>query len=197
MNPLLSALGVLDAAKSAAPKSEVIGFAPSPEAPALRPFQPEGRVLKSELPGVSNEAYTHFVFVMKVAALGAVSPSNGLGMFDMRYKRLADLGIVENPRYKRDVITNRSVQIADWVAPLTREGFLKSASVQYKVFVASMGKYFLDLRDRRLVLPQGVTASGALAILHRGGPGALTKWSEPDQQFESTRELFAHANGVF
>ena len=165
------------------------------ERPALRPFRPDGRVLKSELAGVSNEAWTDFVLSMRAGALDAVSASNGLGMFDLRYKRLADLGLVENVRYKRDPITNRSVQVADWIAPMTREGFLKSARDQYKAFVLSMRAYAGALQSGALPAPPGVTLSGALAILHRGGPSALRKWGE--QQFEQTRDLVKRVNGVF
>lgn len=178
------------------PKSKsVMSSADSePTAPALRPFRPDGRVLESPLSGVSNEQWTDFAFAMKVGRLDLISPSNGLGMFDMRYKRLADLGLVENLRYKRDVVTNRSVQVADWLPPLTRALFLKNASAQLKVFVASMKSYFNDLRDG-LPMPEGASMSGCLAILHRGGHGALAKWNEC--KFESTLELFNVANGVF
>ena len=201
-----------------APSNESIGFAPSEESevstPALRPFRPNDRVLESVLPGISHEAWTDFVFAMKVAPLSAISKSNGLGMFDLRYKRLQDLGLVTNLSYKRDPIINRSVQVADWVPPLTKEKFLKSANAQYKTFVASMKEYFEELRSGgwtggtalpvganggavMLKLPPGLTYSGALAILHRGGRSALAKWVDPEQQFEATRELVRVANGVF
>ncbi|MES2179851.1 MAG: hypothetical protein V4550_18465 [Gemmatimonadota bacterium] len=200
---------IVDARKPE-PASETIGFAP-PEAastaPALRPFRADERVLKSELPNVSNAAWTSFVFAMKVAPLDAVSPSNGLGMFDIRYKRLADLKLVENLRYKRDPITNRSVQVADWVPPLTRDLFLKSANAQYKVFVASCRAYYKLLKEAEhydecalrpdFERPDDVSMSGALAILHRGGRAALEKWSDPENRFEATLELFRNANGVF
>lgn len=199
MSNLLSALGVVDAVrKPASTNQDVIGYAAESESmQVLRPFRPDGRVLESALPGVSHEAWTDFVFAMKVAPLDAVSQSNGLGMFDIRYKRLADLNLVTNLRYKRDVITNRSVQVADWVKPLTKEKFLKSASAQYKVFVASMVAYYNELRTGAIPMPAGMTASGALAILHRGGRSALAKWSDPDQRFESTANLFRAANGAF
>ncbi len=200
-------------AASEAPKAESIGFAPpEPEvevsAPALRPFQPNDRVLESVLPGVSHKAWTDFVFAMKVAPLNSISKSNGLGMFDIRYKRLQDLGLVTNLSYRRDPIINRSVQVADWVPPLTKDKFLKSANAQYKTFVASMKAYFDELRTGTLTvgvngnaviitLPRGVSYSGALAILHRGGRSALAKWSDPTQQFEATRELVRVANGAF
>jgi hypothetical protein len=205
---ILSSLGAF-VAKPSAPRQEVIGFAPAEakQTIALKPFRSDGRVLESPLPEVSNEAFTDFVFAMKVAPLEAVSPSNGLGMFDMRYKRLADLGLVTNLRYRRDLVTNRSVQEADWVAPLDPVKFLRSAPLQYRVFVESVKRYSAGLRAGEIEMPKGgmpsiadgaasgVTESGCLAILHRGGPSALRKWNE--EQFEKTRELFLVANGHF
>ncbi len=173
-------------------KIDIIGFQPPS---ALKPFRPDGRVLESAFPGVSHEAFTDWVFAMRVQPLGAVSESNGLGLFDMRYKRLADFGFVTNIRYRRDAQTNRSVQEADWGSTLTLEKFLASASIQYKVFCASSRKYLDALRSGELVRPEGVSESGALAILHRGGPGALKKWS--DERFEKTEELFKRTNGWF
>jgi hypothetical protein len=176
---------------SEASTSEVSPLAAS----RLRPFRHNDRVLPSELPGVSNEQWTDFVLMMKVGSLNTISSSNGLGMFDIRYKRLADMGLVTNLRYRQDVITRRSVQEADWVAPLTRDKFLKSAGVQLKVFSESCKDYFNWLKCEQVKLPEGATFSGALAILHRGGKSALAKWDQ--QQFESTLELYRRVNGVF
>lgn len=178
---------------------EVIGYMP-PETTPIRPFRTDDRVMRSEIPGVTNEGWTDFVFVMKTGKLGDVSLSNGLGLFDTRYKRLADLGLVTNVSYKRDPVINRSVQVADWVPKLSKEIFLKSASLQYRVFSESMRRYAAAVRDGKLDLPEGgvpkeMTLSGMLAILHRGGPSALKKWG--DEKFEQTAELYRQANGVF
>jgi len=210
---MLKGLGVVDAIKQPEVRvksREIIGYAPSTESSALRPFRPDGRVLKSELPQVSNEQWTDFVFTMKSQQRNDVSPSNGLGMFDMRYKRLADLGLVTNVRYKFDPIIKRSVQIADWTGSLTRvdpvthqqtqtartkDEFLLSAADQYDVFVRSMRAYAREIAVGKIRIPVGVSVSGALAILHRGGRAALDKWQE--QQFPETRDLFLRTNGVF
>lgn len=175
----------------------VIGYASAEVEmpPALRPFRPDGRVLKSELPGIYDEQWTDYAFAMKIANRGDISLSNGLGMFDIRYKRLEDLGFVTNISYKRDPIINRSVQVAEWLPPYTQDKFLKSANFQYRAFSASNRHYFKELRNRSLSMPPGVTFSGALAILHRGGRSALAKWAT--QQFDETREIFDMANGIF
>lgn len=182
--------------------SESIGFAP-PESetevstPALRPFRPNDRVLESPLSGVSHDAWTDFVFAMKVAPLSAISKSNGLGMFDLRYKRLQDLGLVTNLSYKRDPIINRSVQVADWVPPLTKDKFLKSANAQYKTLVASVTRYVDAINSGTLHLPERTSLSGALAVLQRCGTGGLNKWDDKSSRFPDTIELFRRTNGLF
>lgn len=202
MSKILSGLGIFDALeKKPAPAlntgaKQIIGYAASGEAEgsALKPFRPSGRVFESKLPGVSNEAWTDFVFVMKTADLRDVSPSNGLGWFGMKYKRLADLGLVTNVRYKRGVA---GVQEADWKDPLTLDKFLHSPNAQYDTFEASMRDYYNMLLNGGVTPPNvpSMTVSGALAILHRGGPRALADWKTT--QFESTREIYQRANGVF
>jgi hypothetical protein len=58
----------------------------------------------------------------------------------------------------------------------------------------SLGLYHELLRAGDIARPAGVSLAGALAILHRGGRGALRKW--PDV-FSDTRALFEAAQGAF
>jgi hypothetical protein len=60
-----------------------------------------------------------------------------------------------------------------------------------------MQKYFEQMRSGEILQPLGVSVSGALAILHRAGPSALSKWAGTEGLFDTTRELFRAANGVF
>lgn len=170
---------------------EVIGYMPADaDAPtALRPFRPDDRVLKSELRDVPDAAWTDFVIAIRRG------PHRGVGMFDMSLKRLADLGRVENVRDVFDPVIKRSVQKADWLAPLTKEQFEASPSIQYRLFVRSMQAYSAELRAGTVKRPTSVTESGALAILHRGGKSALTKWHQ--MQHPTTLALFRIVNGVF
>jgi hypothetical protein len=182
---------------------------------ALVPFATEdrppalvGRSLKSELEGVSDEAWTKFALAMKTAEPGTVSKSNAYGMFAIKPRRLADLGLIKNVT---NVNTSREVGgqmlwVGEWVpgdgaVPLTEEVFLKNPKLQYRAFVASMKRYVQGLRDGSIVKPdgghpKGMTLSGILAILHKCGPKGLKTWNT-SERFETTTQLFEAANGIF
>lgn len=165
---------------------------------AVRPLP---RVLKSELPNVSDQAWTRFVFAMKVAQPGAISASNALGMFELKARRLADLGLVRDIKRARSPL-GRLMWVGEFTAPLTQREFLNRPELQYKAFVDSMRAYVNGLRDATVPRPNGgfpadMTLSGALAVLHRGGPGALRDWNNEDDRFEDTVALFDRTNGIF
>lgn len=167
-----------------------------PEPPA-----PPKRILKSELPGVSDDAWTDFAFAMKTASPSAVSASNAMGMFELKPRRLADLGLVKNVSCTRSP-TGRMVWVGEFVPPLTSKEFLKSAVIQYKAFCDSMRNYVQGLRDGAIPKPDGgpppgMTISGVLAVLHRCGPSGLKTWNDEGNRFEQTRELFERSNGIF
>lgn len=153
------------------------------------------RLLKSEVPDAANdEQWTAFVFALKTAPQMDVSPSNCLGMFEMRVKRLLDFGLVKNVEYKRSP-AGRMVWSGEFVPPLTDAAFRKSAALQYTVFSASMRDYAkkVDVDE----LPEGMTLSGALAILHRCGPNGLAMWENEASRFPDTIALYNRANGIF
>ena len=165
------------------------------------PAAPAERVLKSEIPNVSDKAWTRFVLAMKTAEPGAVSASNDLGMFGIKVRRLADLGLVLDVRQVRSPV-GRLAWIGDFVPPLTQRKFLSSASEQYAAFVASMRRYIEGLVDGTLPRPEGgpaegMTLSGALAVLHRCGPSGLRTWCDEDDRFPDTVALYERANGAF
>ena len=176
---------------------------------ALRPVEGEGvpppvslggRLLKSELPNVSDAAWTAFALAMKVQGARDVSGSNSLGMFAMRPRRLGDLGVLENLRSTR-LPTGRLVWVGDWVAPMTQDKFLSSPKDQYRVFAASMLDYVEGIDSGEVPapddLPADMTMSGALAILHRCGPGGLKSWGDGEGQFPETVALYNKVNGIF
>lgn len=173
------------------PELQVVEAAP-------RPYG--GRALTSEIPGVSDEDWTRFVVVMKTQSPRSVSASNELGMFAMRVKRLADLGLVKNLKSAR-APTGRMTWFGDWVAPLTQDAFLGDPRIQYRVFAASMRCYADGLSDGDIEcpddLPSDMSLSGMLAILHRCGPHGLKSWSDKSKRFEQTTDLFEAANGIF
>lgn len=165
----------------------------------LVPFRPQG-VLKSELPGVSDQAWTDFVYAMKTAPLGAISESGGLGMFEMKVRRLGDLGVMKDVGAKK-LPSGKLVWVGEWIPPITQAAFLASPKMQYRAFSKSMQLYKKGIESGELLpeggdLPSGMTLSGALAALQRRGPLGVRRWQE-SAQFPSTEELYQRANGIF
>ena len=164
----------------------------------------ERRILPSPISGVSNEAWTDFAIAMRTAQMGSVSASNALGGFEMKPRRLADLGLFKNIRCARSNVNgkDRMVWIGDPVPPLTLEVFLSDPKLQYAAFSKSMERYVKGLRDGSISKPEGgaltgTTLSGILAVLHRAGPNGLKRWNDEDDRFDETKDLFSKTNGIF
>lgn len=122
--------------------------------------------LASPIPGVSDDAWRAFVQAMTVRQAVDAPGSKGHGCFDLRLRRLAELGLA---------------------APTTfEEG--------YEAFAKSVATYLGDVDAGRLTLPDGVSRAGAVAILQRGGRGALAAY--PDM-FSETREVYDRARECF
>ncbi len=175
---------------------------------ALRPFEASdppatslGCVLPTEIRGVPDAAWTRFVLALKTAQPGAVSASNAYGMFEMKPRRLADLGLMKNLRKTRlPPPVDRLIWVGEFVPPLTQKKFLADLSAQYRALSDSVRKYVEGLRDGtipRLQDPPGeMTLSGALAVLHRSGPRGLRTWEEAER-FGDTVAVYERANGIF
>ena len=148
-------------------------------------------MLPSPIAGVSKEAWTAFMFSQRTQKLSAVSKSNALGCFELKPRRLADLGIIGQTYYLKGPAGNM-VWTGDFIAPLTPEIFLKSAKHQYIAFADSMKEYAKKLDG--VSLPEGMSLSGALALLHRCGPSGLKNLSD---RFPDTQAAFDRANGIF
>lgn len=164
--------------------------------------EPEPDTIPSAIPGVSDAAWTRFLAAMQVAPLDAVSASNGYGMFEMKMRRLADLGMARNVSMTRDPDSGRMVWVGDFVPPYTAERFLGSEELQRRVLGDSMRRYVDGLRDGTIAKPakgwpRGATLSGVLAILHRCGPNGLETWTDESKRFPDTAALFARTNGAF
>lgn len=162
-------------------------------------------LLRAQLPGISNEAWTQFIHALTIAdevadpddpgfgrprAFDARLPSGGLGCFGILPRRLADLGRFRNIRVDNE--GRRCVVVGDFISPMTWEKFTNPLA-QYDFLLDSLRRY-----DRRLsgeALPEGMTRSGALALHHRLGPSALSKWAE--HQETSTMALYRRTNGLF
>jgi len=156
------------------------------------------RLAPSPLVGVTDVAWNRFLGVMHVQAINAVSTSGGFGCFDLRPRRLAEIRIMRDVKLERrsrdeDLGGKRAVYVGEFVSS-TREAFLNSFPMQLDAFVKSNRLYDIVLRQE-LHRPEGVSRSGALAILHRGGKGALATW--PEKALEETKALFERANLIF
>jgi hypothetical protein len=169
---------------------------------ALGPSEAHDRVLPSELPGVSDEAWTAWVLAMKVAEPTTTANNGALGMWAMKPRRLADLGFMTNvsaePQRKNGLLK----WDGEWTAPLTKDAFLSSPSIQYRILTASTKLYADGIADGSIVCPdeigdEGVTLSGALALLQKFGPHGLERWTDVEDRKPQTIELFKHANGLF
>lgn len=151
-------------------------------------------ILRSQLPDVSDEAWTQFVRGLAVAKPNHVSESNALGIFEIMPRRLADLGLVGN--LKRRKHGRKTIWVAVFVPPLTPEKFLRSPELQYRTFVRSMRDYDQRMQSGDIPAAPGVSRAGALAILHRAGPYGLRNWTEGDR-FETTERIYDQVAGIF
>ena len=147
--------------------------------------------LLSPFVDVSSTAWERFLYVMATSAPDAVSPSNAVGMFELSPKRLCDLGVVRDLRRTRGP-SGRMIWIGRFVAPLTCGKVLGDPREQRQLFERSMRDYRNSVHD----LPDGMTLSGALAIMHKAGPKGLESWKQ-GKRFEETEKLFNMANGIF
>ncbi len=166
---------------------DVVATAAVRRAPRFRSSQP------SPLVGVSDAAWKRFVDALDVQAIKAVSPSEGLGAYDLRPRRLVELGYARRLHRTRTP-AGRQVYTCEFVPPWTRDRFLGDAMAQYAALCRSMVLYAQDLASGKLVRPEGLSLAGALAILHRGGRGALADWPA---LFDDTRALYEAAQGAF
>ncbi len=184
-----------------------IGLAPFPIeedefSAEIEQSQASDALLPSCIDGVPDEGWTAFVKAMHTAMPSAISSTNAMGMFEMKPRRLADLGIMHNITCTRSPTTGCMAWVGEFVAPMTAKSFLGTPRAQYKAFCSSMRDYVQRLQDGSITYPEDapedLTLSGVLAILHRLGPQGLRTWNDTSKpRFEGTEALVARANGVF
>lgn len=153
-------------------------------------------LLVSPLLDVDSRAWSRFATAMEVQPVHAVSSSGGLGAYDMRPSRLCELGYAKKEKQRRLEDGGRQVQACTFIGKWTREKFLTHPVEQYTAFCRSMRLYQEALREgkpRRL--PAELPLASALAILHRGGRGALERW--PDAIFPATAKLLERVGRCF
>lgn len=142
---------------------------------ALRSVPTDGwPLLPSPFDGVSDEAWTKFLGALSTDAAGKprpldfLGPTGAVGMYAIPARRLADLGIK-----------------GDAVVRLRRD-----PHAQRNALVESLIRYL-----KALSVPEGMTRSGALAILHCAGPNGLALFKT--RPLKPTQEMFKRSNGLF
>lgn len=165
------------------------------------------QTLPSPLPDVSDAVWTAFVSACKSNDWTHVSPSNSVGGFAMSPRRLSELGWVSNLARAKSP-DGRNVWVARFNRPITPNDYLVSPKLQYDAFTESMMEYaarllpggdiagMIGVQDIFLPSGQPLTRSGLLALLHKGGTGAVTQWLAGNQ-FGDTTVFVAQANGIF
>lgn len=149
--------------------------------------------LRSPLRGVGDGAWTRLVRALDVQPARAISESGGFGSYDLRPRRLVELGRAKNLHSVRTP-SGRQVYKCDLVLPLTQTRLLMDPLVQLEILTQSLSRYHAQLMSDELVLPKDASLAGVLAILHRSGRGALTGWPK---LFPQTRALYEAAQGAF
>jgi hypothetical protein len=162
---------------------------------------PQAFAQRSPFADISDVEWTRFVRAMTVQAICAVSDSGGLGCYDLRPRRLVELGLMEKGSLRRVRGSyERQVQVGTFVAPapgeraMTDERFLGDLDAQHDAFIASVRAHLDDIATGRVQVPAGVSRAGALAILHRGGRAALAAWPE---LLSHTAALYERAKDCF
>lgn len=158
------------------------------------------RKLLSPLSDVNDEAWARFVDLFKGKDVGEISPSAHLGLFNIGFRRLGELGLATNVR--RVTLRGKQVWGGELKAPMTLKRFLADAAIQYRVFVK-------DMEDRAALVADHVgddidgttaTLSGLLAVAKIAGTNGFKSWaSDPAERakFSNTTAAFRAANGVF
>ena len=154
----------------------------------------------SPIEGVTDVAWRRFVRMMEGPDPKEVSPALHLGLYNIGYHRLKELGLVSEARQVTK--GGRRVWVGRFKAPLTLGLFLNNPTLQYTVFVR-------DMVDRvSLVLPyvgreiegKRASLSGLMATAKLAGRKGFLSWvSDPAerQKHHKTTRAFLAFNEVF
>jgi hypothetical protein len=162
------------------------------------------RDLPSPIPGVSSTAWQRFVDLFKGKQISEISPSYQFGLFNIGFRRLADLGLASGVH--RGLYQGKSVWFGHFVKPLSMERFLNDPALQYKVFCKDISdRYKLVTTKHQAMIGtplEGViiTLSGLLAVAKLAGTAGLSSWLVDPlerKKFSQTTAAFIAANGVF
>ena len=150
-------------------------------------------LLPSPIAGVSAESWKRYYSAFEIQPVDAISASGGYGSFDLRPRRLVELNYARNLGTK--VTDNgRHIQTCEVILPWTERRCLGNFLAPYAAFARSNLMYYQALSSGQLEKPAEMSMSGALAILHRGGRGAL---KNHENLFSDTRALYEKARDIF
>lgn len=152
--------------------------------------------IASPLSGVSDAQWEKFRAVLEVQPIRAVSASGGFGAFDMRPRRLAELGYVHNLRQARSE-SGRLNWCCDFVAPWTQDRFLSDLMAQHAALAKSMTLYLDELQGSDLKKPDSLSLSSTLVVLHIAGKRGLGQWGDAGTRMANTQAMANRAEGIF
>ena len=155
----------------------------------------------SPVKGVVYVRWLRFTRAMARHPLSYDSPGGRMGAFGLHTRRLADVGLASDP-HKTTVGGEVGVWTADWKAPLSKAGFLRSAPLQYEAFrrsVVDMVPKVSGLVDTD-VGGAKCTLSGLLGVGHMAGIAGVGEWvrdAKVREKFQKTTDVFNQTNGIF
>jgi hypothetical protein len=164
--------------------------------------------VSSPIDGVDDRGWVAFVSAMKTGKPQTITPSYALGMFGFGARRLADYGLMDNPRQTE--YHGNTVWSGEWAEPWDLETFLSDAGAQYVLFendLAAKAQYILETEAEgkqiigKLIEGRPATLSGLLAVAFKTTEKSFNHWldasHEERMKFPATMQLFEKANGIF
>ncbi len=150
--------------------------------------------ITSPIPGVAtDDAWAAWLAGMTVQGVTATSESGGIGMFALRPSRLAEIGIMDPATLRREKLpSGRWRESGEFVAPWSRATFFLDE--QHEAISISVRVYLAEIAARKIVVPDGVSTAGALAVLQRGKRAALGAYPN---LLSDTLALYERVKGCF
>jgi hypothetical protein len=193
--------GMVESAKALASKAQETGDVKRAlESLAEKP-------VPSPIPGVTDKQWSSFVGLFKGTTVDEVSPAYCLGIFNIGFRRLLELGLAYD--VKQGTHEGKTVWMGKLKPPMTMKGFLNNPVLQYRVFAK-------DMRDRAALIQKEyakvigtelpglegikVSLSGLLGVIKLAGTKGFHGWvTDPKQRekFAHTTTAFKTANGLF
>lgn len=153
----------------------------------------------SPISGVSSTQWLKFMEALKSGRAANAEEAGRIGDFAISVRRLADLGIVQNPK------KTKTSWDAEWTN-ISKEKFTGSPELQEQALAKSLGDYAGKIRTDyvkaigKSVNDKPITLSGLLGVAHVAGIKGLETWlrdGKVREKFPGTTKLFETTNGIF